>query len=105
MAENPGEGSGIFLFPSPFSRFPMKTRQAILSGLIYRVKRGQVSAYASRPSLYCCAVPIQDFASETWIGDCWLTDEHGNPDPGLDRSPVPVRRDSLGPLIGRAPSA
>ncbi len=104
MAENPGEGAE-FSCPLSFSLFSMKISQAILSGLIYRVKRGQVSAYASRPSLYCCVVPIQDFHPETWIGDCWLTDEHGNPDPSLDRSPVPVRRDSLGPVIGRAPSA
>jgi hypothetical protein len=77
--------------------------QAILSGLIYRMKRGCASAYTRNASRYRFAVPVNDFTAQTWIGDCWITDENGNPDPGLSFSAVPVSRDSIGLLAGRVP--
>lgn len=79
----------------------MKAKQAILSGLVYRLKRGCASPYTRNSRRYCFAVPAVDFQQETVIGDCWITDEDGNPDPGLACSPVPVCRDSIGLLAGR----
>ena len=79
----------------------MKAKQAILSGLVYRLKRGCASPYSRNSRRYCFAVPAVDFQTETVIGDCWITDEDGNPDPGLACSPVPVCRDSIGLLAGR----
>lgn len=79
----------------------MSKQQAILTGLIYRLKRGHGSAYATNPRRYCCVVPAVDFNPETWLGDCWITDKDGNFDPGLSCSPVPILRDSIGALIGR----
>ena len=79
----------------------MKAKQAILAGLVYRLKRGCASPYTRNSRRYCFAVPAEDFQQETVIGDCWITDEDGNPDPGLACSPVPVCRDSLGHVAGR----
>ena len=79
----------------------MKVKQVILSGLIYRLKRGSVSAYTRNPLRFRFAVPAQDFTTETHIGDCWITDEEGNPDPELSCSPVPLYRDSIGALVAR----
>lgn len=61
------------------------------------IKRGEDAVESG----YCFAVPAVDFQTETVIGDCWITDEDGNPDPGLACSPVPVCRDSIGMLAGR----
>jgi hypothetical protein len=79
----------------------MRAKQAILAGLVYRLKRGCASPYTRNSRRYCCAVPASDFQPETVIGDCWITDEEGNPDPGLSCSPVPVSRDAIGLLAGR----
>lgn len=79
----------------------MKAKQAILAGLVYRLKRGCASPYTRNFRRYCFAVPAEDFQPETVIGDCWITDADGNPDPGSACSPVPVCRDALGHVAGR----
>jgi hypothetical protein len=78
----------------------MKTTQAILTGLIYRAKRGE--AIGSR-SKFNCVSPAHDWQESWFIGDVWICDEAGNIDPGSSVSPVPIRRDAIGILIGRMP--
>jgi hypothetical protein len=75
---------------------------AVLSGLIYRFKRGRVSAYSTDPGRYNCAIPAEDWSPEVSVGDVWICDRHGNVDPGLNVTPVPVARITLGPLVGRS---
>jgi hypothetical protein len=79
----------------------MRAKQAILSGLVYRLKRGCASPYTRNSRRYCFTVPAMDFQPETVIGDCWITDKNGNPGPGLSCSPVPLCRDAIGLLAGR----
>lgn len=76
-------------------------RNRIIPGVIYRFKRGQVSASATDPRVYRYAVPADYWQQSTIIGDVWISDEQGNVDPGLACSPVPVYRDALGAAVGR----
>jgi hypothetical protein len=78
----------------------MKTTQAILAGLIYRVKRGE--AIGSQPRFNCVS-PAQDWQQNWHVGDVWICDEAGNIEPGSSVSPVPIRREAIGFLIGRMP--
>ena len=78
-----------------------KMKNKILQGIIYKFKRGQVSAYSSDPRVFNCAIPADYWQQETYIGDVWITDMQGNVDPGLSCSPVPIHRDALGAVIGR----
>ncbi len=80
----------------------MKTTQAILRGLIYRTKRGAGSR--SQPKFNCVS-PAQDWQKSWYVGDVWICDEAGNIDPGKNVSPVPIRREAIGLLIGRMPGA
>jgi hypothetical protein len=74
----------------------------ILKGLIYRFKRGQKTAY-SQNRRYNCLSPASDWTETILIGDVWVCDRQGNIDPGLNVSPVPVSRDTIGAMIGRMP--
>lgn len=77
-------------------------KNAILGGLIYAFKRGQVSAYTEDPKRYRYLIPADDWTESTNLGDAWICDREGNIDTGLNVSPVPVRRDVIGALVGRA---
>ncbi|MEI6195347.1 MAG: hypothetical protein WCS42_13565 [Verrucomicrobiota bacterium] len=77
--------------------------QAILSGLIYRFKRGAATAHTKDPRRYNCLSPAEDWSETIHTGDVWLVDCRGNIDPGNNNSPVPVRREQIGTLIGRMP--
>jgi hypothetical protein len=78
----------------------MKATQAILAGLIYRAKRGAI--IGSQPRFNCIS-PAEDWQQSWYVGDVWICDAAGNIDPGNNVSPVPVRRDAIGILIGRVP--
>ena len=78
----------------------MRTTQAILAGLIYRVKRG--AGIGGNPKFNCVS-PAHDWQKSWYVGDVWICDEAGNIDPGRNVSPVPIRRESIGVLIGRMP--
>lgn len=78
-------------------------KQAILSGLIYRFKRGGASAHSTNPRRYQYLSPAHDWGEEIHVGDVWLVDCRGNIDPGNNRSPVPIRREQIGLLVGRMP--
>jgi hypothetical protein len=78
-------------------------KQAILSGLIYRFKRGAASVHTSKPRRYNCLSPAEDWRETIHTGDVWLVDCRGHIDPGNNRSPIPVRREQIGLLVGRMP--
>ena len=78
-------------------------KQAILSGLVYRFKRGTAAARTDEPRRYDCLSPAEDWNDAVYVGDAWLVDQQGNIDPGNNRSPVPVCRDDIGLLVGRMP--
>ena len=80
----------------------MKTKQAILAGLIYRAKRGTITGSQSK---FNCVSPAEDWQKSWYVGDVWICDEAGNIDPGSNVSPVPIRREAIGLLIGRMPAA
>ena len=68
-----------------------------VEAVIYRAKRGQRYCHASKPRFNCYVPASSGYFA---ICDCWVTDEHGNVDPGLNVSPVPVCWQVLGPVIG-----
>ena len=77
----------------------MKAKQRFISGVIFRAKRGCRCPQAGRR--FGCFVPV---STGDWaICDCWVTDEDGNVDPGLNCSPGPVCTEALGMAIGRLP--
>lgn len=78
----------------------MKTNQAILAGLIYQTKRGATVGSIPR---FNCVSPAQDWQESWYADDVWPCDAVGNIDPGNNVSPVPIRRESIGQLIGRMP--
>ena len=78
----------------------MKATQAILAGLIYRTKRGAITG--SHPK-YNCVSPAHDWQPSWYAGDVWICDADGHIDSGYNVSPVPIRRDGIGQLIGRMP--
>jgi hypothetical protein len=79
-----------------------KRQQAILAGLIYRTKRGEAIGSQRK---FNCVSPAQDWQKSWFVGDVWICDEAGNIDPGKNVSPVPIRREAIGLLIGRMPAA
>lgn len=72
----------------------MNTR--FVKGVIYRLKH----AYPNAKRGYCCCVPAD--TGDYTICDCWITNEQGQVDPGLNVSPVPLGRGWLGAVIGRS---
>ncbi len=78
----------------------MQTTQAILAGLIYRAKRGAITG--SQPQFNCIS-PAHDWQPNWFAGDVWICDANGNFDPGYNVSPVPIRLNDIGILIGRMP--
>jgi hypothetical protein len=40
-----------------------------------------------------------DIPPDAWIADCWVCDQFGRIDPGLNVSPIPVRKEDLGGII------
>jgi len=78
----------------------MKTTQAIFASLIYRTKRGAITG---SHSTFNCVSPAHDWQPSWFAGDVWICDAVGNIDPGSNISPVPIRREAIGILIGRMP--
>ena len=62
-------------------------------GAIYRSKSGQPNASASAPRFNCYIPP------DAYVADCCVCDLFGRIDPGLNVSPIPVRKENLGCII------
>jgi hypothetical protein len=67
-------------------------------GAIYRARSG-ADPNASSPRFNCYMPAGPDIPTNAWIADCWVCDAFGRIDPGLNVSPVPVRKEDLGPVI------
>lgn len=68
-------------------------------GAIYRAKSGQANSSTSSPRFYCYTPASPDIPSGAYVADCWVCDPHGRIDPGLNISPIPVRKKDLGRII------
>lgn len=66
---------------------------------IYRSKSGRADASASAPRFKCYTPASPDIPKNTWVADCWVCDAFGRVDPGLNVSPIPVRKEDLGPIV------
>ena len=40
-----------------------------------------------------------DIPPDAYVADCWVCDRFGRIDPGLNVSPIPVRKENLGRII------
>ena len=68
---------------------------------IYRSKSGQPEASASAPRFNCYMPAREDIPPEAYVADCWACDRFRriDPGPGLNVSPIPVRKENLGRII------
>jgi hypothetical protein len=66
-------------------------------GANYRAKSRYPSASAPRFNCFTPANP--DIPAKAYVADCWVCDAFGRIDPGLNVSPVPVRKEDLGRII------
>jgi hypothetical protein len=64
-------------------------------GAIYRAKSRYPSA--SPPRFNCFTFANPDIPSKAYVADCWVCDAFI--DPGLNVSPVPVRKEDFGSVI------
>ena len=70
-----------------------------IHGAIYRAKGGIPHASASDPRFNCFTLASKMTPPRAYVADCWVCDAFGRVDPGLNVSPVPVRREDLGKII------
>lgn len=68
-------------------------------GAIYRTKSGLKDASATDARFNCYAPASRDIPQDAFVADCWVCDSRGRIDPGLDVSPIPVRKEDLGKII------
>jgi hypothetical protein len=68
-------------------------------GAIYRSKSGRADSSASAARFNCYMPASEDIPKEAFVADCWVCDAHGRIDPGLNVSPIPVRKEDLGRII------
>lgn len=68
-------------------------------GAIYRSKSGRRDASASAARFNCYTPASRDIPKEAFVADCWVCDSHGRIDPGLNVSPIPVRKQDLGRIV------
>ncbi len=66
-------------------------------GAIYRARSRD--SHASSPRFNCYTPASPNIPSQAFVADCWVCDSFGRVDPGLNVSPVPVRKESLGSII------
>jgi hypothetical protein len=68
-------------------------------GAIYRAKSGRADASATASRFNCYTPAYPDIPRDAYVADCWVCDAYGRIDPGLNVSPVPVRKEDLGRII------
>jgi len=68
-------------------------------GAIYRTKSGLKDASATAARFNCYTPASRDIPRNAFVADCWVCDSHGRIDPGLNVSPIPVRKEDLGKII------
>jgi hypothetical protein len=68
-----------------------------IHGAIYRSKSGLPDASHPRPGLTATCPPASDIPPDAYVADCWVCDPFGRIDPGLNVSPISVRKENLGP--------
>jgi len=67
-----------------------------LRDVIYKA----IELYDDEMPQYDCYTPdIDANSNEMYCFDCWVCDEKGNLHPGINRSPVPVRKENLGKAV------
>jgi hypothetical protein len=67
-----------------------------IHGAIYRSKSGLPDASASAHRFNCYMPARSDIPPDAYVADCWVCDRFGRIDPGLNVSPIPVRKEDLG---------
>ena len=77
----------------------MSRKSPILAGLLYRLRKKPPEATPG----FRFAVPAEDWPKQAWAGDCWIINRKGRVDPGLSASPIPIRREDIGRMVGRVP--
>lgn len=68
-------------------------------GAIYRTRSGLKDASATSARFNCYTPASRDIPKDAYVADCWVCDAHGRIDPGLNVSPIPVRKEDLGKII------
>ena len=68
-------------------------------GAIYCTKSGVKDASATAARFNCYTPASRDIPRNAFVADCWVCDSHGRIDPGLNLSPIPVRKEDLGKII------
>jgi len=68
-------------------------------GAIYRTKSGLKDASATEGRFNCYTPASREIPQDAFVADCWVCDAHGRIDPGLNVSPIPVRKEDLGKII------
>ena len=68
-------------------------------GAIYCTKSGRADSSATDPRYRCYTPARPDIPQGAYIADCWVCDPFGRIDPGLNVSPIPVRKEDLGKII------
>lgn len=70
-----------------------------IDGAIYRSKSGRADSSATAVRFNCYTPASPDIPRDAYVADCWVCDAHGRIDPGLNASPIPVRKEDLGRII------
>jgi len=68
-------------------------------GAIYHTKSGLKDASATEARFNCYTPASREIPRDAFVADCWVCDAHGRVDPGLNVSPIPVRKEDLGKII------
>jgi len=70
-----------------------------ICGAIYRTKLGRKDASATAARFNCYTTASADIPKGAFVADCWVCNAQGRIDPGLNVSPIPVRKEDLGRII------
>lgn len=68
-------------------------------GAIYRTETELKDASAIADRFNCYTTATRDIPQDAFVADCWVCDALGRIDPGLNVSPIPVRKDDIGKII------
>jgi len=68
-------------------------------GAIYRTKSGLKDASATAARFNCYTPASLEIPCDAFVAACWVCDSLGRIDPGLNVSPIPVRKEDLGKII------
>ncbi len=80
--------------------FPMSDKLPnFVFGAIYSTKSGLKNASATAARFNCYTPASRDIPQDAFVADLWVCDSHGHVDPGLNVSPIPVRKEDLGKII------